>query len=227
VEQHSTPLQEATTPSLEALKLYSTGWKLTLSGAYALAIPFYQRAVQIDNQFAMAYANLGFVYGGVGESALSSESTTRAWQLRDRASDRERFFIDFTYHRQATGNLEKAFETLELWAQTYPRGAEPDPQDLLGGLSTAGTGRLERAIEQSQKSIAANPDFVIGYTNLARNYFHLDRFGEAENALQRAAARKLEFPALLVYRYNIAWLNGDDQQMHQAVAMVRGKRGVV
>ncbi|MDQ2776748.1 MAG: protein kinase [Acidobacteriota bacterium] len=227
VEQHSTPLEEATTPSLEALKLYSTGWKLTLSGAYALAIPFYQRAVQIDNQFAMAYANLGFVYGGVGESALSSESTTRAWQLRDRASDRERFFIDFTYHRQATGNLEKAFETLELWAQTYPRGAEPDPQDLLGGLSAAGTGRLERAIEQSQKSIAANPDFVIGYTNLARNYFHLDRFGEAENALHRAAARKLEFPALLVYRYNIAWLNGDDQQMHQAVEMVRGKRGVV
>jgi serine/threonine protein kinase/tetratricopeptide (TPR) repeat protein len=227
VKQHSTPLEEATTPSLEALKLYSTGWKLTLSGAYALAIPFYQRAVQIDNQFAMAYANLGFVYGDVGQSALSSESTTRAWRLRDRASDRERFFIDFTYHRQATGNLEKAFQTLELWAQTYPRGAEPDPRDLLGGLSTAGTGRLERAIEQSQKSIAANPDFVIGYTNLARNYFHLDRFGEAENALQRAAARKLEFPALLIYRYNIAWLNGDDQQMHQAVAMVRGKRGLV
>jgi serine/threonine protein kinase/tetratricopeptide (TPR) repeat protein len=226
VERHSTPLEEATTPSLEALKLYSTGWKLTLSSAYALAIPFYQRAVQIDNQFAMAHANLGFVYGGVGKSALSSESTTRAWQLRDRVSDRERFFIDFTYYRQATGNLEKAFETLELWAQTYPRGAEPDPQDLLGGLSTAGTGRLERGIEQSEKTIAANPGLVVGYTNLARNYFHLDRFREAQDTLQRAAARKLEFPELLVYRYNIAWLNGDDQQMHQAVAMVRGKRGV-
>jgi eukaryotic-like serine/threonine-protein kinase len=226
VQQHSTPLEEATTPSLEALKLYSTGWKLTLSSAYALAIPFYQRAVQIDNQFAMAHANLGFVYGGVGKSALSSESTTRAWQLRDRVSDRERFFIDFTYYRQATGNLEKAFETLELWAQTYPRGAEPDPQDLLGGLSTAGTGRLERGIEQSEKTIAANPGLVIGYTNLARNYFHLDRFREAHDTLQRAAARKLEFPELLVYGYNIAWLNGDDRQMHQAVAMVRGKRGV-
>src|SRR5450432_1195028 len=186
VQQHSTPLEEATTPSLEALKLYSTGWKLTLSSAYALAIPFYQRAVQIDNQFAMAHANLGFVYGGVGKSALSSESTTRAWQLRDRVSDRERFFIDFTYYRQATGNLEKAFETLELWAQTYPRGAEPDPQDLLGGLSTAGTGRLERGIEQSEKTIAANPGLVVGYTNLARNYFHLDRFGEAGDTLQRA-----------------------------------------
>jgi hypothetical protein len=225
VQQHSTPLEEATTPSLEALKAYSTGWKLTLSGADALAVPFYQRAVQIDNQFAMAYANLGFAYGGVGEWALSSESTTRAWQLRDRASDREKFFIDFTYHRQTTGNLEKAFQTLELWAQTYPRGAEPDPQDLMGGLSAAGTGRLERAIEQSQKSIAANADFVIGYVNLSRNYFHVDRFGEAENAVQRASARKLEMPALLIYRYNIAFLKGDKKQMDQAVAMAKGNRG--
>jgi eukaryotic-like serine/threonine-protein kinase len=225
VEQHSTPPEEATTPSLEALKAYSTGWKLNLSGAYALAVPFYQRAVQIDNQFAIAYANLGFAYGGVGESALSSDSTTRAWQLRDRASDRERFFIDFTYHRQATGNLEKAFQTLELWAQTYPRGAEPDPQDLMGGLSAAGTGRLERAIEQSQKSIAANADFAIGYVNLARNCFHADRFGEAGNALQRASARKLEMPELLIYRYNIAFLKGDKKQMDQAVAMAKGNRG--
>jgi tetratricopeptide (TPR) repeat protein len=225
VEKHSTPLEEATTPSLEALKAYSTGFKLALSSGYAVAIPLYQRAVQIDKQFAMAYANLGLAYSGVGESVLSSESTTRAWQLRDRASDRERFFIDFTYYRQTTGNLEKAFETLELWAHTYPRGAEPDPQDLLGGLSSAGTGRLERAIEQSQKSIAANPDFVIGYTNLVRNYFHADRFGEAGDALRRASARKLEMPPLLVCRYNIAWLNGDDQQMYQAVAMAKDKRG--
>ncbi len=128
VQQHSTPLEEATTPSLEALKAYSTGLKLTYSLEYAMAIPFFQRAVQIDNKFAMAYSFLGFSYGGIGESVLSAESTTRAWQLRDHASDRERFFIDFTYHRQVTGNLEKAFQTLELWAQTYPRGAEPPPK---------------------------------------------------------------------------------------------------
>jgi len=125
VQQHSTPLEEATTPSLEALKAYSTGWKLVLSSGYA--IPFFQRAVQIDNQFAMAYANLGFAYGGIGDSALSAESTTRAWQLRDRASDRERFFIDFTYHRQVTGNLEKAFQTLELWLKPILMGRTQTP----------------------------------------------------------------------------------------------------
>ena len=225
VEQHSMPVEAATTPSFEALKAYSTGWKLSLSGEYALAVPFFQRAVQIDNQFAMAYANLGFAASGVGDSALSSESTTRAWQLRDRASDRERFFIDFTYYRQARGNLEKAFQTLELWAQTYPREAEPDPQDLMGGLAAAGTGRLERAIEQSQKSIAANVDFAVGYVNLTRNNFHMDRFGEAENAVQRASARRLEMPALLIYRYNIAFIKGDKKQMDQAVAMAKGNRG--
>ena len=83
---------------------------------------------------------------------LSAESATRAWQLRDRVSDRERFFIDFIYDRDATGNLEKAYQTLELWLQTYPRrGEAPSPHGLLDGLSTHGTGRFERAIDASRK----------------------------------------------------------------------------
>ena len=121
VEKHSTPLAEATTPSLEALKAYSTGMKVVLSSGNAAAIPFFRRAVEIDPKFAMAYAHLGLAYSGIGESVLSAESTTKAWQLRDRVSDREKFFIDFTYDRQVTGNLEKAYQTLELWSQTYPR----------------------------------------------------------------------------------------------------------
>ena len=123
VEKHSTPLAEATTPSLEALKAYSTAMKVNLSSGNAAAIPFFRRAVEIDPKFAMAYANLGLDYSATGESVLSAESTTKAWQLRDRASEREKFFISFTYDRQVTGNLENAFQTLELWAQTYPRRA--------------------------------------------------------------------------------------------------------
>ncbi len=125
-----------------------------------------------------------------------------------------------------TGNLEKAYQTLELWLQTYPRGDEPpSPQDLLGGLSTHGTGRFERAIETSQEEIAADPDFVFGYGNLASSYFFLDRFPEAESTLQRASERKLENPHLLVLRYNIAVLKGDKDQMDRAVALAKGKRG--
>src|SRR5262249_26582391 len=153
----SAPLADATTSSLEALKAYSTGMKLHYSGGCAVGVPFFRRAIEIDPKFAMAYANLGLCYSGMGESVLSSESTTKARQLRDRTSDRERFFIDFLYDRQVTGNLEKAYQTLELWYQTYPRGGDPPtPQDLLGGISTHGTGRFERAIETSQKEIAVH-----------------------------------------------------------------------
>jgi serine/threonine protein kinase/tetratricopeptide (TPR) repeat protein len=225
VEKHSTPLAEATTPSLEALKAYSTGYKVQVSAESRASIPLYLRAVEIDPQFAMAYANLGMAYGSMGESVLSAESTTKAWQLRDRASDRERFFIDFTYDRQVTGNLERAYQTLELWLQTFPRGESPTPQQLLGGLSTQGTGRFERAIETSQKEIVSNPDFVLAYANLASSYFFLDRFPEGESNLRRASERKLEEPHLLVMQYNIAVLKGDKDQMDRVVALARGKPG--
>jgi serine/threonine protein kinase len=103
VEKHSTPLAEATTPSLEALKAYSTGIKeITSSANYSAATPLFQRAAEIDPKFAMAYANLGIVYSNVGESVLAAQSATRARQLRDRVTDRERFFVDFTYDRQVT-----------------------------------------------------------------------------------------------------------------------------
>jgi serine/threonine protein kinase/tetratricopeptide (TPR) repeat protein len=225
VEKHSTPLADATTPSLEALKAYSTGMKVNVSSGSAAAIPFFRRAVEIDPKFAMAYAILGLSYSGIGESVLSAESTTKAWQLRDRVSDRERFFIDFTYDRQVTGNLEKAYQTLELWLQTYPRGEEPNAQGMLGGLSTQGTGRFERAIETSQKQIADDPDFLFGYGNLASSYFFLGRFEEADSVLQRATERKLEDPNFLMIRYNIAVLKGDKDQMDRIVALAKGKHG--
>ena len=225
VEKHSTPLAEATTPSLEALKAYSTGMKVALSSGSAAAIPFFRRAVEIDPKFAMAYANLGLRYSSVGESVLSAESTTKAWQLRDRVSDRERFFIDFTYDRQVTGNLEKAYQTLELWLQTYPRGESPDPRGLMGGLSTHGTGRFERVIEAAQERIAEDPGASPAYSNLASSYFSLGRFEEAERALQRASERGMEDPALLMRRYSIAVLKSDTNQMDRIVALAKGNRG--
>ncbi len=225
VEKHSTPLAEATTLSLEALKAYSAGMKADLSSGHAAAIPFFRRAHEIDPKFAMAYANLGLSYSSVGESVLSAESTTRAWQLRDRVSDPERLFIDFTYDRQMTGNLEKAYQTLELWIQTYPREEQPSPQRLLGGLATQGTGRFERALEASQKEIAADPDLVFGYENLASSYLFLDRFTEGEGTLQRASERKLEDPYLQLIQWCIAFSKVDNRQMDLVAALAKGKHG--
>jgi eukaryotic-like serine/threonine-protein kinase len=157
---------------------------------------------------------------------LSAESTTKAWQLRNRASHRERFFIDFSYDRHVTGNLEKAYETLELWLQTYPQQREqPNANGLLGGLSTHGTGRFERAMEACKKEIANEPDFYPGYSGLVLSNYFLDRFPEAESVLQQASERKLENPAFLVVRYTLAVLKGDKDQMDRVMALASGKPG--
>jgi eukaryotic-like serine/threonine-protein kinase len=225
VEKHSTPLPEITTSSLEALKAYSTAVKVGVSSGHVEAIPHFRRAIEIDPTFAMAYAHLGLHYSAIGESVLSAQSTTKAWQLRDRTSDPEKFFIDFSYQRQVTGNLEKAYQTLELWLQTYPRSAgNPSPRALLFGLSAAGTGRLERSVQAAQNAIALNLAGAFAYEGLASSSFYLDRFGDAENALQQASERQLDIPDFLVLRYNIAFLRGEKDQMDRAVALAKGRR---
>jgi tetratricopeptide (TPR) repeat protein len=227
VGKHSTPLEEATTPSLEALKAYSTANKVNLSSGSFAAIPLLRRAVEIDPNFAMAHAYLGLLYSTVGESVLSAESTTKAWQLRDRAGDREKFFIDWGYDRQVMGNLEKAYQTLESWLQTYPRGGQPPlrPEGFLAGLAGFGTGRFERAIEVSKRAIVEEPDTYPGYSGVATGNYYLDRFPEVESTLQRASERKLENPNWLTMRYNIAVLQGDKDEMERVAALAKGKRG--
>jgi len=122
--------------------------------------------------------------------------------------------------------LEKAYQTLESWLQTYPRVDDPpSPYDLLGALSAQGTGRFERAIEISQRFIATHPDVAFGYANLASSYFFVDRFSEAETILQQAYERKLENANHLAIRYNIALLTGDRDQQDRALARAKGKRG--
>ena len=226
VEKYSMPLSEATTPSFEALKAYSTAAKLSLSsGNWERSIPLLLRAIEIDPNFALAYAELGFGYGGK-EAVLSAEYATEAWLLRDRVSDRERFYIDFVYDRQVTGNLEKAYKTLELWSQTYPRRAATvaNAQDLLGGISTQGTGRFERTMEAALDGIATEPDLPYPYSNLALAQFYTDRFPEAENTIQRATARKFQMPALLMLEYNLAALRGDRDEMDRIAGSARGNR---
>ena len=161
VEKHSTPLQEATTPSLEALQAYSAGIKTAAAGGSDAGAPFLRRAVEIDPQFAIAYANLSIGYSGLGESVLSAESATRAWQLRERASDRERFFIEFTYHRQVTGNLEKAYQTLESWLETYPRGTIHRVPTICSGVfpprGQADLNERSRHLEEKSRPIPTLP----------------------------------------------------------------------
>jgi tetratricopeptide (TPR) repeat protein/predicted Ser/Thr protein kinase len=221
VEKHSTPLAEATTSSLEALKAYSLGRKVALSTSMAAAVPHLQRVIQIDPKFAMAYAFLGRTYGDIGESVLAAENNTKAYQLRDRASDAEKFFIEATYYSQVTGNLEKAQQTFELWAQTYPReGVAPG---ILSGSIYPTFGQFEKTVEEAMKAIAIDPENAPPYGNLAYAYAALNRLGEADDTLQRAFERKIDSSDLVLLRYDIAFVRGDQAEMERDVAWVRGK----
>jgi tetratricopeptide (TPR) repeat protein len=223
VEKHDTPLAEATTPSLEALKAYSAAWKVLSTTGSAAAVPLFKRAIEIDPKFAMAHALLGRIYDDIGESSLSAESTSKAYQLRDRASDREKFFITASYDLQVTGNLEKAQQTCESWAQTYPR--EMIPHAFLSGIIYPVFGEYEKAGEEAEKALELDPDFAIGYTLLAFSYEELNRLREAEYTLRRASERKLEIPDLLVLRYDIAFLKGDQTGMEREAALAQRKSG--
>jgi len=225
INSHDTPLAEATTPSLEALKAYSAGLKVLFSTGSVAALPLFQRAIEIDPRFAAAHAYVGRMYGDLGETALSAESTSKAYQLRDRASEPERFFITASYDMQVTGNMEKAEQTCELWVQTYPR--EIMPHSFLSGIVVPVLGKYERAVEEGQKTIRLDPDFAIGYSVLAYGYAYLDRFGDAENVLQKASERKLEIPDFLVQRYDIAFLKSDAAGMQRQVALAQGKTRVL
>jgi eukaryotic-like serine/threonine-protein kinase len=223
VQKHNTPLETATTSSLEALKAYSAGVRVSFSSGFADAIPFEKRAVEIDPQFAMAYANLGIWYSNLGESVLSIENTTKAYQLRDRASDRERFFIATLYDRQVTGNLEKEQQTLKLWAETYPR--DVDAHGLLGGFASIGTGKFEQSIDASKKALSLDPGCRPCDLNLISDYLFLDHLNEAEQWLQHASERNIDIPDVILLRFYVSFLEGDSAGMDRAAAQAKGKPG--
>ena len=160
----------------------------------------------------MAHAFMGRLYGDMGETVLSRQSMTRAFELRDRASDKERFFIVMNYQRQVAGNLEKAHEAARLWSETYPRDVRP--HGLLSGMDQE-LGRYAESVAEAQKAIDLDPDFPFGYLNLGWSYIFLERVEDAVATMQRAAARNLAAPELLVMRYYVAFLRRDSAGMQR------------
>ena len=220
IREHSTPLEQATTPSLEALKAYSVARNAVFARGSAAAIPHLQRAIAIDPQFAMAHADLGFFYWNMGQTDLGAEHVRKAYEVRDRVSERERFFILFLYDRQVTGNLQKELGTIEAWVQTYP--GDWQAWTVWGGWGTRGTAQYEKGIRAALEAIRLRPDLPFGYEALNIHNISLGRFAEAAAALQRAADRKLETPFFLVSRYYVAFLEGDEAGMKREIDRARG-----
>lgn len=223
VDKYSTPLVEATTPSLEALKAYSEGFKVLSSSGSTAALHFFQRATEIDPNFAMAYAHMGLVYDSMGESDLATANIAIGYRLLGRVSEAEKFFISALYDQQVTGNLEKEQQICEAWAQTYPQAMEP--HGLLSGGVYPVLGRYDKAGEHGARTIELDPEFVIGYNVLALSYIERDRLSEAEDILRQATDRKLELPDFFVDRFEIAFLKGDAAAMEREVTLSQGVSG--
>ena len=223
VKSHDLPLQAVTTSSLEALKAFSNANRVNLASGFTVAMQGINRALELDPNFAMAWAHQGLWYMGMGETALARESLTKAFQLRDHTSDHERFFIEANYYRSVTGDLNAAFQTLQLWAQTYPR--DQVPHGLMAGGFGVQLGRFENAVNEAKVAISIDADNSFNYINETFALICLNRFDEAAQFLKTADERKLQAPELSVLRYQIAAARGDQANMERAVAEERGRLG--
>jgi DNA-binding winged helix-turn-helix (wHTH) protein/tetratricopeptide (TPR) repeat protein len=219
IDKFAAPIEQATTGSLEAFKAYDLGRQRHFSGQYFEAIPLYRRAVELDPDFAIAYAALGVTYGTAHEDDLAAQFSQRAFELRERVSERERFYISARYYMDVLDDGDRAIEVLELWKQTYPRDFVP--RTNLAARYCA-IGRHERALEEAREGVRLNPDAGVAYAAVAHSSIYLQRYRDARAAIDQALARKLEPPYGRYMLYGIAFLEGDTTAMQQQVDHVAG-----
>jgi serine/threonine protein kinase/DNA-binding winged helix-turn-helix (wHTH) protein/tetratricopeptide (TPR) repeat protein len=212
VGKYDAPLEQATTSSLEALHAYSLGLKELHAERCDKAIPFFQRATQLDPDFAMAYMRLGGAYYSQGETILEDEATKRAYELRGRVSEREKFFIESLYYWDVTGQLAKAISSCELWRQIYP--GDPTPYGYLGDIYQL-MGRYEEAREDLIAALRLEPNNAPHYSRLVRIYLKLERPDQAREVLMQAQARKLSISQSRDLLYYLAFLHRDVGEMNR------------
>ena len=223
VQQFGTPVEQATTSSFEALKAFSLGMQIhQTKGDDSEAIPLYQHAVELDPNFAMAYGALGVAYSNLGHEDLAVQNIEKAYELRDRASEREKFRIVTYYFVSVTANLEKMTETCEQWVLTYPR--DWVAHGLLGD-ALASLGRYERAQEEQDEALRLNPDSLGVRSDIVLNYLALNRLDEAEATLRDGEKRDGDDEGFHIDRYILAFLRADAAGMEHQVAWAAGKPG--
>ena len=220
VQKFDVPV-EATTASLEALKAFSMGISTFRAKGNAESIPFYKHALEIDPNFAVAYASLGLVYGNLGQASLSAENIKKAYELRDRVSEREKYRISALYDENVTGEMEQAIQVYELWAKSYPQDSVP-----VGNLGViyANLGQYEKSLAATLESQRLESD-AIGYSNLAGTYLSLNRLDDAQKTVEDAQQHHMESDTLHLVIYGLAFLKGDAAGMERQVAWSSGKPG--
>ncbi|UCE59103.1 MAG: protein kinase [Phycisphaerales bacterium] len=220
LEKFDIPIMKTTTSSLEAVKAYSLGAVQRAKGQHAESIPFLKRAIELDPNFAMAHGVLGTVYTGQGEIDLAIMHKTKAFELRDRVSEHEKFYISAHYFATVTGEIPKAIETYKLWKQTYPRHMTP-PNNLAGVY--IGLGQYDKAVKEAREALELRADVGYPYENLAYAYLGLNRFEEARAIFDEQTARGLDDVDTHIGLYRIAFIQGDTAAMQRQVDWATGK----
>jgi Flp pilus assembly protein TadD len=221
IRRFDTSLEQATTPSLEALQAYSLGLKsLVRLGDDAAAVPFFQRAIQLDSRFAEAYEWLSAADINLGETDLAAENAKKSYELRERVSEREKLSIESTYHFAVTGDLEKDYQSFQLYAQTFPRD----------WAARNGLALVYDALGQPDKALASplrlNPASNVNYSNVISGLLRLNRLEEAHATAADAQAKGLDSPDLRFVLYQLAFLHDDKEAMGEQVTWSAGKPGV-
>ena len=224
VQRTDVPLIQASTSSLEALKAFSLGAKANSSQEASAAEPYFKRAIELDPNFATAHSALGGIYAtDFQEPGLAAEHFRRAYELRDRVSESEKFEITMSYYAFATGEVQKAIHTAQSWAQAFPRNAAPHGNI---GYMSAYIGKYEEEVKESSEAIRLAPEIGAWYANLMEGYIALNRLDEAKAVYQRSLDKKLEYQFLHDDRYDIAFLESDPNEMDRQLAAVAAKPGL-
>ena len=222
VQKYSTALPQATTASLEAIQAYATGLKMKAAHGSEAAVPFYKRAIELDPEFADAYAALGAAYSDSGEDILWMENCRKAYELRDHvSSQRERFHIEGNYY-DSVGEMEKANQVYLDWIQVYPDDHRPH-QNL--GMNYSEMGQYDKALEEEKTVLELQPNSVNAFTALMGDYVALGELEPAKETFEEALKRKLDHIVLSLYRYYIAFLEGDTGTMQKQLESALGRPG--
>jgi eukaryotic-like serine/threonine-protein kinase len=222
IQKFDTPVEQATTSSLDALKALSEGDRLLITTGDQAAIPFLKRAVELDPNFAAAYSSLANAYGNLGETDLAAANAQKAFERRERVSEREKLDISSRYYWTVLGDLDQETHVYEVWARTYPRDAVPH-NDI--GVNARTLGDYNRALTEHQEAVRLNPDLGTAEANVAIDFLLLGRRDEAKQVAQRALARWPDRPGLRIFLYVVAFLENDVKEMEKQLASVANQPG--
>jgi serine/threonine protein kinase/Flp pilus assembly protein TadD len=222
VGRFSKPVDKVTTSSLEALKAFSEGRRASRASGPSAALPYYKRALELDSNFAQAYASLGAIYSNLEQPSLATAAYKKAYELRDRVSEREQFDFECRYYSQVTGEIEKADQSCTQLLMDYPG-------DYVGhgnlGADYITLGQYEKAVEEMRAVLHIEPANTGAYANLIGAYYSLYRLADAKTAWDQSQAHKLDGAPLRLARYALAFLQHDDTAMKEQMDWAAGKPG--